>query len=119
MKTFPKGLVPLALAVILSTIIVIYSFRESEDPQPIHPHPNDEYLQRIDSLESEKEQLRQQRDSALFRADSIAFSRKADSVRASHLEKEIREIKGRYKNVPQDSLGKIMDERAANAGQTH
>lgn len=111
-----KSLVPFLLAVALAAAVVFYAIN-GEDDIKFQPHTNEQRLQQqLDSIQFEKEAIRRQRDSLLLNVDSLHNLRQADSALIEKLNKEIVNVKGRYKDVPRDSLSAIMDRRAMNAG---
>jgi len=67
---------------------------------------------KLDSIESELQYTREQRDNLFSIIDSLHISRKTDSTLIVKKDKEIKSLKGKYNNIPQDSLGKLMNRRA-------
>jgi peptidoglycan hydrolase CwlO-like protein len=110
MKQF-KGLIPFLLAIALGTIIVFYTIN-GEEPA-FKPRTDEQLLQhKLDSIQSEKETLRQQRDSLYRSNDSLTVRLQNRDKLITQLNQRIKDIRGSYTDVSRDSLGIIMDRRA-------
>lgn len=103
--------VPFLLAIALAVSVVLFTLRAK--PEQNKPHSNNELLQqRLDSIQSTFEATREQRDSLLRDIDNLHISRAVDSAVIKSLQGEVKQLRGKYHAVPQDSLGMIMDRRA-------
>lgn len=71
-----------------------------------------ELLLRLDSLQTLHEESLRQRDLLAVRIDSLDNVSHNLSLINKKYALELKSIKGRYNNLPQDSLGKLMDARA-------
>jgi hypothetical protein len=73
---------------------------------------NDDYLQRIRTIKLELEHSRKQIDSLVLRAADLDSISKVLSGELIQRDVLIRQIRGRYNSISQDSLGQLMDARA-------
>ena len=103
------------VTVALFLIIVIAVVFHLESDSKVYESYTKQKKELQDELERTREQLRNSqsyRDSTNHVIDSLLtvvvdFNDTIDSLNS-----ELEEIKGRYNNVPEDSLGRLMDERA-------
>lgn len=72
-----------------------------------------EFQPKLDSLALEYEITKRQRDSAAAVADSARLRAERIAAESIKKDREIAALRGKYNNTPQDSLGAIMDRRAA------
>jgi hypothetical protein len=111
MTTLEKHLVTYGLcAVVLFLILANWNQHKTDNIN----RANSESLliHRLDSIREQLQTSSNKRDSLYSVIDSIDNLNKDLSLRIEQKDKEILSIKGRYKNVPTDSLGIMMDARA-------
>lgn len=101
----------LLILVVLMMMLLKYIARDTAD-QKIKNDPKFEF--KLDSLQHELEASRVRTDSLILRLDSIRSDNENLSVAVAFKDAQIAKIKSRYKDVPQDSLGKLMNARASN-----
>jgi peptidoglycan hydrolase CwlO-like protein len=94
-------------------ILLLLNYYTTKQTKNISDKRQSEFVQQRDALQSELEVTRKQRDSLFSRIDSLDIDNKNLSSVIELKDKQIAKIKGRYNKVSQDSLGILMDQRAA------
>lgn len=114
MKETPTIIKSLVTFVLISAVVILIALNwiQSKEDKRLYNDTSSEYVLQLDTLQSELEASRKQRDSFVLLVDSI------DSVNTNYLSRlaqkdfEIAKIKGRYNKVSQDSLAVLMNARA-------
>lgn len=116
--------IPALLTVLAIFIVGLLVLNEFKGPSEIEIRSDErkktkkEVEYQLDSLRNERKTLKLERDSLRVLADSVRRDFEVVSAESLKKDREIAKLKGKYKNVPQDSLGIMMDRRAEqNAGK--
>lgn len=113
MNKLTANLITGALLIVIGFMIHL-NYRQSKILEKENSLRLNEIAHERDSARQLLKQSEQQRVLLNHTIDSLNNSRKALVLTIEEKDKQIKSISGRYKYVPQDSLGKLMDRRAAN-----
>jgi uncharacterized protein YlxW (UPF0749 family) len=111
MSKLTANLITGVLLVIVGFMIHL-NYRQSKIREKENSLRLNELAHERDSARQLLKQSKQQRVLLNHTIDSLHNSSKALVLKIEEKDRQIKQIPGRYKNVPQDSLGKLMDRRA-------
>ena len=101
-----------ATILILATVLVTDHIKKDKARDLKYLQEQNEYQRQLDETRSELQRQAGYRDSIVRYSDSVSLLVGGLTAYNLKLGKELAKIKGRYKNVPVDSLSIIMDSRA-------
>ena len=101
-----------ATILILSTVLVTDHIKKDKARDLKYLQEQNELEQQLEQTRSELQRQAGYRDSLVRYTDSVSLLVGGLTAYNLKLGKELAKIKGRYKNVPVDSLGLIMENRA-------
>lgn len=110
--------IPALLAILALLCVGLLVFKELHGPSEIDIRTEErnkaknESKHQLDSLVLEHEIAKRQRDSLFLVVASVRRDVEKVTAESIKKDKEIAALKGKYNEIPQDSLGIIMDRRA-------
>lgn len=103
------------VTIFLVLIILVLAYVLKQQARNKDKQERIEYEKLYDSLGEALNTSEQKRILLETRYDSISNLNTSISFKLKSTEKELKNIRGRYKNIKADSLGRLMDDRAWKA----